>query len=310
MTSSTPTYVAIDIAKGQLQIQIGPRSLALENNPTGFAKLKKELSKVDQPHVVFEATGGYERELMYDLFAAGITLSRINPCRIRAFGGSLGLKSKSDRIDARLILCYAQTIKPKADRPPEQARVELGRWMDRHHQLSEQLAREKNRLQMAPKYMQKGIQRMIDFIEEELSKVDQHMESLVRANSAMCEQDRILRSVQGIGPVNSRSILAYLGEIDHLSRNEVVALAGLAPFINESSTIKKKRRIAGGRAKLRTCLYMAAMSAAQHNPVICEYVERLKARGKPHKWVMVAAMRKLLLHIHSLLKKSRIPLAA
>ncbi len=310
MTSSTPTYLAIDIAKDQLQIQIGPRSLVLENNPTGFAKLKKVLSKVDHPHVVFEATGGYERELMHFLFAAGIVLSRVNPSRIHCFGGSLGIKSKSDPIDARLILRYAETIKPQGDRAPEPARVELGHCMDRHHQLSELLAREKNRLQMAPGYMRESHQRMIEYIETELSLVDSRMDALVQENDRLREADKVLQSIKGIGPVNSRSILAYLGEIDHLSRNEVVALAGLAPFIKESSTIKRKRKIQGGRAKIRKSLFMAARCAAKHNPVIRPYVEQQLARGKAKKSTMVAAMRKLLIHIHSLLKKSPIPLAA
>lgn len=310
MTSHTPTYVAIDIAKAGLQIQIGSRSYCFENTPGGFAKLDKVLSKVDQPHVVFEATGGYERALMTHLFARGITLSRVNPCRIHSFIRSLGVKAKSDPIDACMILKYAETMRPKPDQAPEQARVELTELLDRHHQLSGMLTQEKNRLQMAGPLTRPSIQGMIERIEEELSRIDACMHTLVRENATMSAQDKVMRSVKGVGYVTSWSILAYLGEITHLGRNEVVALAGLAPYIKESSTIKKKRQIEGGRAKVRKCLFMAAQSAANCNPVIREYVERHKAREKAHKWVMVAAMRKLLIHLHSLLKNHKLPLAA
>jgi transposase len=310
MTSQTPTYVAIDIAKAGLQTQIGPHSYHFENTPEGFAKLDKVLSKVDQPHVVFEATGGYERALMTHLFARGITLSRVNPCRIHSFIRSLGVKAKSDPIDTRMILKYAETMRPRPDHGPDQSRVELGLLLDRHHQLSGMLAQEKNRLQMAGPVTRPSIQGMIERIEDELSRIDARMRTLVSENATMNAQDKVMRSVKGVGYVTSWSILAYLGEMTHLTRNEVVALAGLAPYIKESSTIKKKRKIEAGRAKVRKCLYMAAQSAANCNPVIREYVERHKAREKAHKWVMVAAMRKLLIHLHSLLKNHKLPLAA
>ena len=151
---------------------------------------------------------------------------------------------------------------------------------------------------------------MIRFVQKELDSIEKEIRLIVRNDQSLKRQDQTLQSVKGVGEVSSWTVLAHLCEIKYLSRNKVVALAGLAPFNRDSGKFKGKRTIQGGRAKVRSCLYMAALSAANHNEVIKPYADRLKARGKPHKWVMVAAMRKLLIHLQSLLRKQQFTLAS
>jgi transposase len=304
------TYVAIDVAKASLEVKTQQERFTIGNDAKGYAQLSKRLAKMKNPMVVFEATGGYERNLMGYLFSKSIALVRINPTLIRAFAKSESVKAKNDRIDATMILRFAQEKRPEPAQAPDPDRQHMADLLDRRSHLTEQLAREKNRLQMAPKHLQGRIKRMIRFIEKEIDWIDQQIDNLIKANDQLKQQNDTIKSVIGVGPITSWSILAYLPEIDQLNRNQVVALAGLAPFDRDSATISKKRTIQAGRAKVRKCLFMAAQSAALHNPVIKEYVDRHRAREKPYKWLMTAAMRKLLIHIHCRLKNPQLSLAS
>ena len=310
MNQKEYTYIAIDVAKANLEAKTQQERFTLSNNAKGFAELYKRLAKIEDPMVVFEATGGYERPLMGYLFSKGIALARINPTLVRAFARSESVKAKNDRIDALMILRFAREKQPEPAQAPDPDRQQMADLLDRRSHLTEQLAREKNRLQMAPKITRKGIKRMIKVIEKEIALIDTEIENIIEANAQLKQQNDIIQSVKGIGAITAWSILAYLWEIDQLSRNQAVSLAGLAPFDKDSATISKKRTIQAGRAKVRRCLYMAAQSAARYNPVIKDYVDRHRAREKPYKWLMTAAMRKLLIHIHSLLKNPQLALAS
>lgn len=310
MNQKEYTYIAIDVSKANLEVKTQQERFTLSNNAKGYAELSKRLTKIKHPMVVFEATGGYERPLMGYLFSKGIALARINPTLVRAFARSESVKAKNDRIDALMILRFAHEKRPEPAQAPDPDRQQMADLLDRRSHLSEQLAREKNRLQMAPEVTRKGIKRMIKVIEHEIALIDQEIEKLIENNAQLKLQNDIIQSVKGIGAITAWSILAYLWEIDQLSRNQAVALAGLAPFDRDSATISKKRTIQAGRAKVRKCLYMAAQSAARYNPVIKEYVDRHRAREKPYKWLMTAAMRKLLIHIHSLITNPDLALAS
>lgn len=181
--------------------------------------------------------------------------------------------------------------------------------MDRRSQLSESLAREKNRLQKSPRRIVKSIEKMIRILEKELQIIEKEIKEIIDKDEEMADQNAKMQSVCGVANATSWSILAYLGEITELKRNQLVALAGVAPFNHDSGKFKGKRKIEGGRAKVRKCLYMAAQTAANHNPHIKSYVDGLLARGKPYKCAMVAAMRKLLIHLQSLLKNPQKTLA-
>src|SRR5690606_1013877 len=209
---------------------------------------------------------------------------------------------KSDPIDAHMLLRFAREKKLAPTKAPKPEEAELAALLDRHDHLTEQLAREKNRLQNSPTTIHRSIKKMIRFIEKEIEVIDERIRKLIKSESTMRDHSRIMQSVVGVGEVTAWSILGHLREITVVGRNQAVALAGISPFDQDSGMFKGKRRIEGGRAKVRRCLYMAAQSAAVHNPHIKAYVDGLRARGKPYKCAIVAAMRKLLIHLQSILK--------
>lgn len=307
MTRNTLTpsrqLIAIDIAKDTLQVETahGER-FSLSADKTGLRSLLKRIENLPAPLVVCEATGGYERPLLGVLHQAQIPVALINPARVRDFARSEGQKAKTDKIDTRMILRFAQQKELSATPAPDPASAQLAALLDRRSHLTEASAREKNRLQNSPGFIQDSIKRMLRCIEKELALLEAKIEKLIASTPGLKVRAAALQQVQGVGKVTAWSILGFLGEAPHLSRNKLVALAGLAPFNRDSGRYRGQRHIFAGRAKVRKCLYMAAQTAALHNPVIRPYVQALIARGKPYKCAIVAAMRKLLLHLQSILK--------
>lgn len=301
--------VAIDIAMDSLQVQTRQTRFTVPHDRPGHAQLLQHLRGLADPLVVCEATGGYERPLLAALRAASIPCCLVNPFRIRAFANSEGIRAKTDPLDAQVILRFAQEKHLQPTPAPDPAREQLALLLDRHRQLSGELAREKNRLHKATGLIVRSLRRLIRLLEKELAWVDQHVQKLFQQNPALAQLDRLFQSISGIGPQTSRALLAYLAELGHLGRRQVIALAGLAPYNRDSGAHTGRRRIGAGRAKLRATLYMAAQAAARHNPVIAPYVQALRNRGLPYKSAMVAAMRKLLIHAHALLKNHNSTLA-
>ena len=309
MNSNSKNYIAIDIAKDSLEVKCETFKGSFCYNVEGLKELIEKIQSMNMPIVVCEATGGYERKLMDRLHETAIDVALVNPARVRAFAKSEGIKAKSDPIDAALLLRFAQSKDLESTPPPSPEQQTLQALMDRRSQLTESLAREKNRLQKCPQCMRQSIEKMIDILEEELAQIDEQIEPLIEADDLMSDYSQAMQSVVGVGKTTAWSILAYLGEITALGRNQLVALAGIAPFNKDSGKYKGKRRIEGGRAKVRQCLYMAAQSAAVHNEHVKKYVDGLRGRGKPYKCAIVAAMRKILIHLQVLLKKVHITLA-
>lgn len=304
------SLIAIDIAKETLQVQTAKDSYSVGNNEPGLKKLLQHIARMEAPFVVCEATGGYERALLELLHGSSIAVSRVNPARVRAFATSEGIKAKTDSIDARVLLRFAQHKELRPTLPPKPCEEAMSALLDRRSHLTEQLAREKNRLQNSPLSIHRSIERMLRFGQQELARIEGQIREVIKENEPLRAKTQILATVKGVGEVTTWTLLAYLGEMTHVSRNQLVALAGLAPYNRDSGKSRSKRSIQGGRAKVRKCLYMAARTAARHNPVIKAYVEGLIARGKPYKCALVAAMRKLLIHLQSLLKKHQLTLAS
>jgi transposase len=299
-------YVAIDVSKSTLQVQDDRRAFAVGNDPNGHRKLLDYLKTCANPLVVFEASGGYERGLLQSLHKAAMPLAMVNPARVRDFARSEGVRAKTDPIDSKMILAFA---KSKALRPmeaPSEACIKLGALLDRRSHLVEQLAREKNRLQNSEVFIHRSIKRMIRILEKEIAAIEKAIDQLVGSDPGLKSRSEIIQSVKGVGVITAWTLLAYLSEIEDLNRNRLVALAGIAPFNRDSGKISGRRSIIGGRAKVRKCLYMAAHTAASCNPVISSYVQGLRDRGKPYKCAIVAAMRKLLIHIQSLMKHAQL----
>ena len=303
-------YIAIDISKSDLEVRTQHHRFSLSNNPTGFKALVKIAGRQDHPLVVCEASGGYERSMMDYLHQKQIAVVLVNPRLIRSYARSEGLKAKTDPIDALMILGFAQEKRLQPGPAPDPRRQDLAALLDRRSHLTEQLAREKNRLQNSPKCIKGDIEWMIKRVKKRIEVMDKRIQDLVNEDQALCEEARLIQSVRGVGPVTAWTLLGYLSELGKLKRNQIVALAGLAPYNRDTGRFKGKRKIEGGRAKVRKCLYMAAQTAAIHNPVIKAYVERLRARGKPYKCAMVAAMRKMLIHLNILMKNHQLGIAS
>jgi transposase len=299
-------YIAIDVSKATLQVQDDKRAFAVENTSSGHRKLLSHLKECRKPLVVYEASGGYERELAAFLRKSAIPQAMLNPARVRDFARSEGVRAKTDPIDTRMILAFAKSKALEAIDPPSQESLKLAALLDRREHLVEQMAREKNRLQNSETLIHRSIQRMMKILQKEIALIDKAIAQCVDSDPHLKSRSETMQSVKGVGKVTAWTLLAYLTEMDHLDRNKLVALAGLAPFNRDSGKMSGRRSIQGGRAKVRKCLYMAAHTAATCNPVIASYVKALRDRGKPYKCAIVAAMRKLLIHLQCLIKKSQL----
>jgi transposase len=299
-------YVAIDVSKSTLQVQDDRCAFVVGNDSKGHRKLLDYLKTCPGPLVVFEASGGYERALLHSLHKVGMPLAMVNPARVRDFARSEGVRAKTDPIDGKMILAFAKSKALSAMETPSEACLKLAALLDRRGHLVEQLAREKNRLQNSEAFIHRSIKRMIKVLEKEIATMEEAIEKLAASDPALKARSEIIQSVKGVGKITAWTILAYLSEIVDLTRNRLVALAGIAPFNRDSGKFSGRRTIQGGRAKVRKCLYMSAHTAATCNPVIAPYVQRLRDRGKPYKCAIVAAMRKLLIHIQSLMKKAQL----
>lgn len=225
--------------------------------------------------VIAEATGGYERKLMRILIEHHIAVALINPRLAGAFAPSEGIKAKTDPIDARMLLRFAKEKQPPPNRDIGAEREQLAALLDRRTQLSEHMTKEKNRLDKCRQSIGASIRKMLRLLEQELARIEAQIDALVRSNEQIYAQFKLMQDVSGVGPNTAWSIFAYLSEITSLKRNELVALAGFAPYNRDSGKYKGKRSIQGGRAQVRKTLYMAAQSAVQHNPHIKAYADRL-----------------------------------
>lgn len=302
------TYLAIDIGKAELQIDTGNKSIKLPNDSEGYRELLRELAKLKDPLVACEATGGYERGLIATLSQSGRAYAVINPARVRAFARSEGIKAKTDPIDAAVILKFANEKRLGPSKAASPMQLKLNALLDRRSQLSGELAREKNRLQNSPACLSRSIGKMVRFLTKEIGLIESRIRKVLANDAKAAAQIQAIVSVKGVGEVTAWTLLAYLPEIASLGRSQLAALVGVAPYNRDSSSRSAPRRIQGGRAKVRRCLYLAAQVAAVHNPVIKPYFEALRKRGKAYKCAIVAVMRKLLIHISSLLKTDELAL--
>jgi len=293
-------YVGVDVAKAELVVAARPSDerWSVANDERGARTLAERLKRGAPALVVLEATGGYELAAVAALAAAGLPVVVANPRQVRDFARATGQLAKTDRIDAGVLALFAERVRPEVRPLPNEEAQELDAVLTRRRQLLEMLTAERNRLgQVAGRGrrpVKKSLKAHIAFLERELRVADTDLGAMVRASPAWREKDDLLRSVPGVGPVLSLTLLAELPELGRLSRREVAKLAGVAPLARDSGTLRGHRYVHGGRASVRAVLYMAALVATRRNPVIRAFYERLLAAGKPKKLALVACMRKLL----------------
>ena len=305
--SASSVVVGIDVAKAHVDVAVLGAKLdaqRFDNEPEAHSVLAAAIKPLGVALVVMEATGGYEAALACVLQAAGLPVAVVNPRQARDFAKSMGRLAKTDRIDARMLAEFAAVLVRRDDlasliRPLADAQQQaLAAMVTRRRQLVTMMLSERQRLQLAIAVVRPSIEAMIEAIGKQLDDVEAQMVSHVQDHHA--ELDKLLRSASGIGPVASASLIAELPELGRLTRREIAALVGVAPMANDSGNTKGRRRVQGGRFEIRRVLYMAALTAARHNPAIKAFYGRLLAAGKLPKVALVACMRKLLTTLNAM----------
>jgi transposase len=305
MDGAKTTFVGIDIAKASFDVAFLPEGqpLTLPNDYDGFQQLLEHLPSAGTCLLVVEATGGYQRQLVAELLDAGYPIAVVNPRQVRDFARALGILAKTDRIDAQVLARYASHLQPpSAEKKPEKQAL-LQEIVARRRQLVEHRTAEKNRLPEALSgTIRLSIRRSIEQLDKQIQKLEKDLLALIKADPQWQAKADLMHSVPGVAQGTSSTLLAELPELGQLNRREIAALVGLAPFNRDSGRFRGKRAIWGGRATVRSALYMAALTAKRRNPVIQAFAERLEAAGKPFKVVITACMRKLLIILNTLLK--------
>ncbi len=300
-----PVYVGIDVAKAYLDIAVRPTHAhwRAANTEDGIAGLTERLRTLQPALVVLEATGGYERTVTAALAVAGVPVAVVNPRQVRDFAKATGTLAKTDTLDADALAHFADAVRPEPRALPEAAAQALDALLVRRRQLVNMLVAEKNRLQAAMAPVRDRVARHITWLEQELADLDDDLDHTIRTSPVWREHDQLLRSVPGVGRVVATTLLAELPELGMLTRQQIAALVGVAPLNRDSGTVRGRRAVWGGRARVREALYMATLVATRHNAVIRAFYARLCTAGKAKKVALIACMRKLLTILNALLKQ-------
>jgi transposase len=299
------TFIGIDVSKANLDVHLlaKSQSFSTTNSKEGYRQLCNGLPEPGECLIVVEATGGYQRELVLHLVDLGHLVAVVNPKRVRDFARALGAFAKTDRIDARMLARFGEAFRPRTTEKTSEKQRELEAHVRRRRQLVELRAVEKNHRESAPSpAVYKNIQKVITVLDQQIRHTEQEIEKLLESEEQWSATAQIIGSVPGAGAVLITTLLTELPELGQANRKEIVALAGLAPYNNDSGKFAGKRRISGGRTVIRNVLYMAARAATRCNPPIQELYQRLLKAGKTNKVAIVACMRKLLTVIHHLVK--------
>jgi transposase len=296
------------VAKDRLDVHVRPsgEAFAVARDGEGLAALTARLGELGPCLVVLEATGGFEVTVASALAAAKLPLAVVNPRQIRDFARATGKLAKTDALDAAAIAHFAEAIHPEPRALPDEQAQALGELVARRRQVVEMIGAETHRRrQMTQRKVLRRIDRHLAVLQKELTEIEQELDDSIRGTPAWRENDDLLKSVPGIGPAVARTLLAELPELGTLDRKRIAALVGVAPLNRDSGTMRGRRTTWGGRATVRTALYMAALVASRHNPLIAAFYRRLRAAGKPAKVALVACMRKLLIILNAILRDRR-----
>jgi transposase len=298
-------FIGIDVSKAQLDVHAHASAArwSYTNHESGIEQLIDRLRELDVELVVLEASGGYERLAAALLTHAGLQVAVVNPRQVRAFAIASGVLAKTDKVDARVLAHFSAAIRPAARPIADEQRQLLDELLGRRRQLVGMLVMEKNRLlQARDRRVRRDIKSLVDILEKRVHGCDGELQQLIQASPVWRAQEDLLRSFNGIGPVNARTLLIELPELGNLDRKKIAALVGVAPVANESGTRRGHRSIRGGRAQVRSALYMAAVTAIRTNATIRAFYERLIQAGKPGKVALTACMRKMLTILNAMVR--------
>jgi transposase len=298
--------VGIDVSKRTLTVAVYPTGerWTSETTAPAVAALVKRVQGLMPRIIVVEATGGYERAVAAALAAAELPVAVVNPRQVRAFAQALGHTAKTDSIDATVLATFGAKVEPDARGVEDPATQALAALVARRRQLLEMIGMERGRLEHAPAtgHLTRELRRHIRWLEQRVADIDDEIGTSIQSHPTWRLRDELLRSVPGIGPTTARTLIGELPELGDLDRRAIAALAGVAPMNCDSGELRGQRHIQGGRGAVRTTIYMAALTATRHNPVLRTFYQRLRERGKPAKVALVAVMRKLLTIVNAMLK--------
>ena len=300
--------IGIDVSKDRLDVHVRPSDEAffVGRDGAGIAALIGRLQALKPAAIAVEATGGFETVVAAGLAGAGLPVVVVNPAQIRAFAKALGKRAKTDAIDARVIAHFVEATRPAIRPLPDEATRLLADLVARRRQIIEMIGAERQReKRMSAPRLKKSIARLIGALEKELTSLDGDIDDAVRGSPAWREKEDLLASVPGVGPVIARTLIAELPELGQLTRKQVAALAGLAPFTRQSGQWRGRSFIGGGRSSVRTMLFLGALVAKRHNPVLKAFFDRLVAAGKPKMVALIAVARKLLVILNAIIRDNK-----
>lgn len=299
-------FVGIDISKASLDVAIipGTEKISYKNDDAGINALISKMQELNPATIILESTGGLETMAAGALAQAKIPVAVMNPRQIRDFAKAMGILAKTDKIDAFVLAKFGQAVRPQNRPFKDGDSLEFSAITARRRQIMEMLVAEKNRLSCAPKAVRKKIQIHIDQLNNHLEDTDHDLKKLIKSSPIWREKDALLQSVPGVGKVSSITFLASLPELGSLNRKQIAALTGVAPLNRDSGKLRGRRSVWGGRAWVRSVLYMSTLSAIRCNPVIKKFYKHLISIGKPFKVAMTACMRKLLVILNAIVKNN------
>jgi transposase len=303
--SSQPgaVFIGIDVAKDSLDLARSDSKglLRLANDQKGIGRIIASLPRPAVACIVIEATGGLEQPLLDALLDAQLPVARVNPGHVRHFAKGLGILAKTDRIDARVLAAFARLASPRLAAKRSAHQVELEALVTCRRQLILVRTEQTNRRGVTrSKAARKAIDAVLKVLEKQVADLDQQIAQLIDSDDDFHSIDKLLQSVPGVGPTLSATLLAELDELGKIDRKRLGALAGVVPYNHDSGRLRGTRSIAGGRTSVRCPLYMATVAAMRFNPVIKAFAQRLKAKGKRSKVVIVACMSKLLAFLNAM----------
>lgn len=306
--SARECFVGVDVSKQWLDVAIAPGSEShgvsarVGNDAAGQAQLAAELAAVSPTLIVLEATGGYETAVATVLTEAGFEVAVVNPKRVRDFARAAGIAAKTDRLDAKVLARFAERMRPQVYALPDEAQREFTELVDRRGQLVSMRAQEKARLATVQRVARKSVQEHIGWLDLRIRELERDLDDHLKGSPVYRVKAGLLDTVPGVGPATIRTLLARLPELGTLDRRQLAALVGLAPFADDSGKRRGQRYIRGGRADVRSALFMATFTASRCNDTIKAMFERLCASGKPYKVALTACMRKLLTILNAMIK--------
>lgn len=303
----TRTFIGIDVSKGNLDIASAVLSKIwrIGNDPSGLAALWRRVGKIEAPHLVCEATGGYTRLLVREAGKRNIPISRINPRQVRDFARASGRLAKTDAIDAATILRFAEVMQPAASPPPDQAQTRLTDLVRRRRQLVDMLAMEKQRPAGDEEEVIGSVRQHIQYLTTSVRDMDRLIAEQIGSQPDLGHRAELLSSIPGIGVIAASTFVAELPELGRVGKKQIAALVGVAPMNQDSGLKRGQAHISGGRLSVRCALYMATLSAIRCNPPIRDFYKRLRDDGKPPKVAIVAAMRKLIIVANFIVQSGR-----